>query len=60
MKEQENKNENNEIIKEYQKMLKKIDEIEQMKMDYNSYNHLIQLKDYIKWKRKIRKCLRKL
>ena len=28
-------------------MLKKIDEIEQMKMDYNSYNHLNQIKDYI-------------
>ena len=42
----ENKNENNK--KEYEKMLKKIDEIEQMKMDYNSYNHLNQIKDYIK------------
>ena len=29
-------------------MLKKIDEFEQMKMDYNSYNHLNQIKDYIK------------
>ena len=36
-----------DINEEYQKMLDKIDEIEQMKMDYNSYSHLNQIKEYI-------------
>ena len=36
-----------DINEEYQKMLNKIDEIELMKMDYNSYSHLNQIKNYI-------------
>ena len=36
-----------DINDEYQKMLDKIEEIEEMKMDYNSYSHLNQIKSYI-------------
>ena len=42
----------NKILAEYQKMLDKIDKIEKMKMDYNSFNHLNQIKNYINRKGK--------
>ena len=29
---------------EYQKMINQIEELEQIKIDYNSYNHLNQIK----------------
>ena len=36
-----------DINNEYQKMISQIEELEQIKMDYNSYNHLNQIKKYI-------------
>ena len=36
-----------DINLEYQKMINKIEELEQIKMDYNSFNHLSQIKQYI-------------
>ena len=46
-KEKKDVNTNKDINEEYQKMINQIDEIEQMKMDYNSYTHLNQIKNYI-------------
>jgi hypothetical protein len=50
-KKQENKKGNEDmeldINEEYLRMINKIDEIEQMKMDYNTYSHLNQVKNYI-------------
>ena len=46
-KEKKDVNTNKDINEQYQKMINQIDEIEQMKMDYNSYTHLNQIKNYI-------------
>ena len=54
MKKENDENENNNELEvdldiniEYQKMINQIEELEQIKMDYNSYNHLNQIKKYI-------------
>lgn len=40
-------NENNELENEYEKMFEKIKQMEKMKMDYSSYEHLNNIKKFI-------------